>query len=55
MQIMKHRLALEALTVQSFSPEPPPDPVGDGDVVYAAPSYLDFTRCQTDCDCPPHW
>lgn len=50
---MKHRLELDALTVQSFTAEPPPPPL-DGDALFA-PSAIDFTACHTNCSCPPYW
>ena len=51
MRSMKHKLELDALTVESFAAAPPP---GGEDELFA-PSAIDFTACATNCSCPPHW
>lgn len=47
---MRHKLELEALSVQSFPVELPAAPVAE---MRLAPSMIDRTGCYTDCRCLP--
>jgi hypothetical protein len=56
MRSMKHKLELDALTVESFAADPfAAEPPPGGEDVLFAPSAIDFTACATNCSCPPHW
>jgi hypothetical protein len=54
-QMKKLALDLDAVSVQSFAVTA--ERTGDAGTVLAreavfAPSYIDWTRCATDCSCP---